>query len=127
MVYSFLYRTFYLCYDLSYHHCIQSIANELKEFLPNVLVGEVKHSQNLSNSEHFKEGYCKLGYHYFKTNAIDLDGVILFIGKDGCTYSDYYENQNVYSILVDSGMTQAYVYADYQIQSIVLLFNCIHF
>lgn len=119
---SFSRRTFYLCYDLSYHYCIQSIAKELKEFLPNVLVGEVKRSQNLSNSEHFEEGYCKMGYHYFKTDSIDSNGVILFLGKDGCTFSDYYENQNAYSILVDSGMTQAFVYADYQLQIIVSMF-----
>ena len=54
-----------------------------------------------------------------KTSSIDPNGILLFIGKDGLTYSNYYDNSNVYSILVDSGFTQAFVYADYQLQTIV--------
>lgn len=112
-------RTLYLSYDLSYHYCIESIYNELKEYCPSLLVGEVIHSHNLSTSEHFTEEYRRIGYHYFKTSSIDPNGILLFIGKDGLTYSNYYDNSNVYSILVDSGFTQAFVYADYQLQTIV--------
>lgn len=64
-----------------------------------------------------------MGYHYFPTSTIDSDGIVVFLGKDGMNFTNYYDNGNVYSILLDSGISQAFVYSDYQFQTIV--FNCI--
>ena len=114
-------RFIYLAYDLSFDYCINEIYTKLKEIYSNILLGEVKHSQNLSTSQQFSEGYCKLGYHYYKTDCIHADGILLFIGKDGMNVSDYSENGNVYSILANSGYSQAFVYSDYQIQTIVFI------
>lgn len=114
-------RTVYLGYDLSLYYCIHSLYDELKTFIPNLLLGEVKKSQNLSISEVFEDGYCKMGYHYFKTTSIDPEGVVLFIGRDGINYQNYYETPNAYSMLVNAGINQAFVYVDYELKTIVLI------
>lgn len=121
-----LYRPIYLGYDLSFYHCISELYEALREYCPSLLLGEIKRSQNLSDSVKFETGYSKLGYHYFSTTSIDRDGILLFIGKDGIQCSNYYDNGNVYSMLVDSGISQSFVYADYQLQSIVVLYHDYH-
>ena len=62
-----------------------------------------------------------MGYHYFKTTSIDPEGVVLFIGRDGSNYQNYYETPNAYSMLVNAGINQAFVYVDYELKTIVLI------
>ena len=116
---SFLNRPLYLGYDLSFSYCIKTLYNALKEYCPTLLLGEVIHSQNLSQKEVFGSEYLKLGYHYFKTPSVDPTGILLFLSKDGSVVSDYHANGNLFSVLLDSGLPQASVFSDYQLQTVV--------
>lgn len=114
-------RPIYLGYDLSFSYCVDTLYNALKEYCPTILLGEVIHSQNLSQKEAFGSEYQKLGYHYFKTPSVDPASILLFLSKDGSVVSDYYSNGNLFSVLLDSGLPQASVFSDYQLQTVVAL------
>ena len=90
--------------------------------MPNVLKGEIIRSQNLSDSEQFGPEYIKLGYHYFPVSERDPNAVLLFIAKDNADINNYYVNGNLFSVLLDSGLPQAFVYTDYQICKVVCSF-----
>lgn len=114
-------RTIYLGYDLSFSHCIDKVYEELKQHFANVLKGEVVHSQNLSYSEHFDSEYIRFGYHYFKTATRDPNGILVFLCKDNTDVSNYFVNGNLYSVLLDSGLSQALAFTDSQLMAVVLM------
>lgn len=113
----------YLAYDLAYTHCIQQIAEAIRSVCSQVVCGVVKHNQNLGDSERFDEGYTRAGYLYFPVDSFDSEGILLFIAKDGITVTNYTENGNLYSILIDTGLPQASVYSDYELKTVVGVVN----
>lgn len=117
----------YLAYDLAYTHCIQKITEAIRSMCSQVVCGVVKHSQNLEDSECFDEGYTRAGYLYFPVDSFDSEGILLFVAKDGITVTNYTENGNLYSILIDTGLPQASVYSDYELKTVVGVVNdCSH-
>ena len=56
---------------------------------------------------------------YFPGKELSTEGILLFVGKDGIVTSNVSENGNLYSILLDSGYSQAAVYSDYEIKMVV--------
>ena len=112
-------RTVYLAYDLAYTHCIRQISEAIQSVCSHVVCGVVKHSQNLEDSEYFGDGYTRAGYLYFPVDSFDSEGILLFVAKDGITVTNYTENGNVYSILIDTGILQASVYSDYELKTVV--------
>ena len=112
-------RTIYLAYDLSFSYCIDTIYAAMKEYCPTVVKGEIIRSQNLSDSEHFGENYIKLGYHYFSLPERDPNATLLFLAKDNVDVTNYYVNGTLFSVLLDSGLSQAYVFSDFQLRTVV--------
>lgn len=91
----------------------------MKQIFPNVLKGEVIHSQNLSYSEYFDSEYIRFGYHYFKTAKRDPNSILVFLCKENTDVSNYFVNGNLYSVLLDSGLSQAYAFTDSQLMTVV--------
>ena len=114
-------RTIYLGYDLSFTHCIDKVYQELNTHFSHILKGEVIHSQNLSYSESFGTDYIRFGYHYFNATTRDPNGILVFLCKDEANVTDYYANGNLYSVLLDSGLSQACVYTDSHLVTVVLI------
>ena len=117
----------YLGYDLSFARNIDALVDSLLPYCPTLIKGEVMRSQNLSNSIRFDSHYIKMGYHYFKIDEIDPSGVVLFIARDGTVISNYHENGNLYSMMIDSTYTKATVLCDSQLQNAVFSFRSVDF
>ena len=117
----------YLGYDLSFARNIDALVDSLLPYCPTLIKGEVMRSQNLSNSVRFDSHYIKMGYHYFKIDEIDPSGVVLFIARDGTVISNYHENGNLYSMMIDSTYTKATVLCDSQLQNAVFSFRSVDF
>lgn len=112
-------RTLYLAYDLAFAHCSDKMEEAIRAVCPHVVCGKVKHSQNLKEDEAFADNYIKVGTMYFPGKELSTEGILLFVGKDGIVTSNVSENGNLYSILLDSGYSQAAVYSDYEIKMVV--------
>lgn len=112
-------RTLYLAYDLAFAHCSDKMEEAIRAVCPHVVCGRVKHSQNLKDDETFAEDCVKVGTMYFPGKELSAEGILLFVGKDGIVTSNVSENGNLYSILLDSGYSQAAVYSDYEIKMVV--------
>ena len=112
-------RTVYVTYDLAFQYCSSSFFKAIKEICPNALLGKVVRSQNLSDEVEKPQNCVQLGYHYFESSTFDPDSILIFVGKDGINTNDYHLNENMYSILVDSGLSQACVYTDGTLRTIV--------
>ena len=116
----------YLGYDLSFARSIDALVDSLRPYCPTLIKGEVMRSQNLSNSVRFDSHYIKMGYHYFKIDEIDPNGMVLFIARDGAMISNYHENGNLYSMMIDSTYTKATVLCDSQLQNAVFPYLSIY-